>query len=330
MIGRVLPSGRVQQDPPWLLGAFKLTEKRSESAVGAIYRAEMHGRRSHIRILARSYASDPEAIALVLAHAGRSPIQHPNIGGGCCYVPEIARGCVDGVVFLACSPANDLDLETLVHQRGALPWPEVRRILLDVCRGLDAAHRDGHVHGDLQAGHCFHIDLDALDLPPVVRVTGFGLAAARHRGLRSDRPVPPAMPPEQLAGAPPDRRSDVFAAGVLLEHLVTGVPPAPRLAPASEQYRRDAATSGPTPCPPQVQAIVERALDPDPDARYPTMRELAAAIAAVDGGDVAAAMAAHNPSPRYLERSRPSSSPLMIVVLAALGAGLLRMCTGPW
>jgi len=67
MIGRVLPSGPVQLDPPWLLGAFKLTEKRSESAVGAIYRAEMHGRRSHIRILARSYTSDPEAIALVLA-----------------------------------------------------------------------------------------------------------------------------------------------------------------------------------------------------------------------------------------------------------------------
>lgn len=48
---------------------------------------------------------------------------------------------------------------------------------------------------------------------------------------------------------------------------------------------------------------------PRGDARFQTMREFAAAIAEGDGGDVAAAMAAHNPSPRYLERSQPLSSP---------------------
>lgn len=66
---------------------------------------------------------------------------------------------------------------------------------------------------------------------------------------------------------------------------------------------------------------------PRGDARFQTMREFAAAIAEGDGGDVAAAMAAHNPSPRYLDRSQPLSSPLAITILAAFGANLLRRCS---
>lgn len=226
------------------------------------------------------------------------PYAHPNLGGGCMYIEAIARGRVDGSVFFACSPADVLDLETLARERGPLPWSEVRWLMLDVCRGLDKAHRHYYVHGDLQAGHCFY--LESADLRSV-RVTGFGLAAARHRGLLAGAGPPPCAPPEQVAGAEPDARADVYAAGVLLLHLLLGEAPPRPDGEVPLAYRREAPANDRSSKRPQwpreVDELLARALAPSPDDRYPTMRALAAAIAATDGGDVAAEMARFAPPP---------------------------------
>jgi serine/threonine protein kinase len=280
------------------IGEFDVVATIGESSVGALYRADhcVMGRRSHIRVLARAYTSDDEAIRLALSEGYSMPYDHPNLGGGCMYIASIARGRVDDTVFFAFSSANELDLETLARERGPLPWSEVRWMMLDICRGLDEAHRHHYVHGDLQAGHCFYLEWDDHQR---VRVTGFGLAPARHRALLAGAEPPPWMPPEQVAGAEPDERADVYAAGYLLLHLLLGEPPSPSDRKVPLAYRREALArdyrSELPQWPREVDELLARALAANPDERYPTMRALATAIAAVDGGDVATAMARFDP-----------------------------------
>lgn len=253
-----------------------MRERCSVSAVGAIYAATSTrtGRLSHVRVLDPAYTRDEEALHRVHERVyGRTRVEHPNVGGGC-YLPR-ERGCgvVAGLVYMVCSPANRVDLETLVRARGPLHGQELRRIMLHVCRGLHQLHRAGLVHGDLQPGHCF-----LEDDTKWVRVTGHGLAAAA--GGRTDAGRWPFLAPEQLSGSAPDVRSDVHAAGALLWFLMTGRPP-PREAVRGGVYRGEAWADAPALG--GMQPVVQRALERDPGRRYATIRELAEEIAAVGG-----------------------------------------------
>jgi serine/threonine-protein kinase len=195
-------------------------------------------------------------------------------------------------------------------------------MMLDVCRGLDYAHRRHYEHGDLQAGHCFHLEWNA---ERSVRVTGFGLAPARHRALLAGAEPPPWMPPEQVAGAEPDERADVHAAGYLLLHLLLGEPPSLPDRKAPLAYRREALArdfrSELPQWPREVDELLARAFAANPDDRYPTMRALAAAIAAVDGGDVATEMARfEQPRP-----PRPVPTPTREKIKLGLLLGLVAL-----
>lgn len=291
------------QAVPRRIGEFEVSRLLGESAVGAVYRAHHRdfGRLSHIRVLARAYTSDDAAVDLLLSQESVYLPAHINLGGGCMYARSIGRGRVGDRVFLVFSAAQTLDLETLARA-GPLPWPEVRWRLLDICCGLATAHAAGVVHGDLQPGHCF--ELERWDEPGPrlgVRVTGFGLAAARHRGIiNNSHPASPYMAPEQIAGAAPDERTDIYAAAMTMLHLLLGRPPPAWTAGAV--YRTPADVDAPTAWPPGLGELLAVALAHDPAARYPTMRALATAIAAIDGGDVATALAPFDPKPPHLRR----------------------------
>lgn len=292
----------MQSDGPRIIGEFEVSRLLCSSAVGPVYRAHHRdfGRLSHIRVLDRAYAADEAAVALLLDSRDDPLPTHANLGGGCMYSGEVGRGRVGDRVFLVFSTAQSLDLET-VARAGPLPWREVRWRVLDICCGLDAAHRRDVVHGDLQPGHCF--ELEAWDEPGprmAVRVTGFGLAAARRRGLALGHPATPYMAPEQLAGGEPDARSDVWAAAMVLLHLLLGRPP-PAWNPGAV-YRDPAARSDAPAWPRGVDELLAAALVPDPAARTPDVRALAAAIAAIDGGDVEQALARFDPAPPPVRR----------------------------
>lgn len=285
-------------DAPREIGEFAVTRLVGSSAVGPIYRAHHrdNGRGSYVRVLDRAYTADEPAAALLLAAPAVDLPRHVNLGGGCMYIASVGRGRVGERVFHVFSTAQTVDLET-VARAGPLPWREVRWRLLDVCCGLAAAHAVGHVHGDLQPGHCF--ELESWDEPgprTCVRVTGFGLAEARARGLHAGHPATPYMAPEQLAGAAPDERSDVWAAAMTLLHLLLGRPP-PTWRPGAVYRDPAAELDAPATWPRGVDELLAVALAPDPADRLPSMRALAAAIAAVDGGDVARALAPFDPAP---------------------------------
>lgn len=99
-------------------------------------------------------------------------------------------------------------------------------VVADVCAGLAACHREGVVHRDVKAVNVFLADDDP-DEPRVTKLVDFGAACAVDDVRQHELLVgtPTHMAPERFADARATAQSDVYAAGVLLHHLVTGALP---------------------------------------------------------------------------------------------------------
>jgi serine/threonine-protein kinase len=165
---------------------------------------------------------------------------------------------------------------------GALPATRVAEIGRQVARALAHAHEAGLVHRDLKPDNVF---LARRGDGEVAKILDFGLARAVEAGATlTDAGIvfgtPEYMSPEQISGGRVDTPSDVYALGVLLYHMATGMLPfhaadfagmlAAHLdaAPVPPERRRPD-----LPIPPALSAVILRCLAKDPAAR-PTAKEV--------------------------------------------------------
>src|SRR5690606_21169753 len=119
-------------------------------------------------------------------------------------------------------------LDRLRKKGQQLPLPAVAFIISKVCDGLDYAHRKGDPTG--RPMNVIHRDVSPQNIlvsyEGAVKVTDFGIAKAEDRASKTQAGVLKGkfgyMSPEQVRGLEIDRRSDVFAVGVLLYEMVTG------------------------------------------------------------------------------------------------------------
>lgn len=175
-----------------------------------------------------------------------------------------------------------------VRQSGALPEAEVRRIALQLCDALAAAHRAGVVHRDFKSDNVV-----LLERPGGTHavVTDFGLAHewsggtdALGTGARTLVGSPAYMAPEQVQCLPLSPRTDLYALGVVLYEMLSG-----RL-PFSGDSAMEVATRRLTQPPPRLdvqgldprwEAVVRRCLAIEPEARFSDAGEARAAIEAI-------------------------------------------------
>ena len=146
-----------------------------------------------------------------------------------------------------------------------MPFAEAVRVARDVCAGLAFAHAAGIVHRDIKPENV----LRAAD--GQVKIADFGIARLLDSEAAGGptRPSlvlgpPPYMAPEARAGAPPDPRMDIYAVGILLHQLITGRLPDEALGAL----------------PPELAAIVRRAIAANPRDRWASAAELDDALAA--------------------------------------------------
>jgi serine/threonine-protein kinase len=174
-----------------------------------------------------------------------------------------------------------------------LPWSRTKRIFLQICAALAAAHKRGIVHRDLKPENVFLVDF--LGDPDFVKLLDFGIAQIIDRdgmsgaGARVTQAgtvigTPEYMSPEQVRGEVPDRRADIYALGCLLYEMLTGQPPFTGdsfMAIAGKQmfevpeppgHRRKAAL------PRDLQSACLRALQKDPALRFQSMDEMLASL----------------------------------------------------
>lgn len=178
-------------------------------------------------------------------------------------------------------------LAEVLAVRGALNPPTLVRLAYRLIEALDEAHALGLVHGHLAPDAVVVADaLDVADVPgtPLVTLTGLGVATVLHGGVAPSTadPATPYTSPEQLAGAEPDVRSDVFGLASLLYHALTGSPPSPE--------RTDGPPAGAAAYARAV-GVLEAARSPDPAWRHPSVKALwddflAALVASEPSGEL--------------------------------------------
>jgi hypothetical protein len=182
----------------------------------------------------------------------------------------------DGLLYLVMEYVEGTDVGQMLAAQGRLPAEHALSIATHVCAALDYAHGRGVIHRDIKPSNVL------LDSDATVKVADFGLAknvtqeTATHTRSDISMGTPDYMPPEALTpGVKVDHRADLYALGAMLYQMLTGSPPRGRFAAAS------ACVPG---LDPRVDAIVDKALQPDREQRYASAAEMRAELEKVVRG----------------------------------------------
>jgi eukaryotic-like serine/threonine-protein kinase len=163
---------------------------------------------------------------------------------------------------------------------------ELKRALqfgIDICTGMTVAHQVGIVHRDLKPANVL------INQEGLLKIVDFGVAAAHREGdtqLTKTGYVigsPKYMAPEQILGKKVDERADIYAIGVILYEMVTGVPPYSRGDHMSVMYQHVQGKARPPQeinpsLPPGLSELVMKAMAVDKTKRFQSMEELRAAL----------------------------------------------------
>jgi len=157
------------------------------------------------------------------------------------------------------------------------------RFGMDICTGMTVAHQVGIVHRDLKPANVL------INQEGLLKIVDFGVAAAQREGdtqLTKTGYVigsPKYMAPEQILGKKVDARADIYALGVILYEMLTGVPPYSRGDHMSVMYQhvqgkaRTPQEVNPN-LPPGLSDLIMRAMAVDKTKRFQTMEELRGAL----------------------------------------------------
>jgi serine/threonine-protein kinase len=196
----------------------------------------------------------------------------------------------DGAPYIVMEYLQGEDLAELLARTGPLSFTRATRLLVQACRGLEAAHDRGIVHRDLKPRNLFVCRRNQGE-NELLKVLDFGVAKLSAAESTTDRTqsgvllgTPFYMPPEQMRGDTSiDCRADVYALGVILYEMLTGERPHPGRTSAEIFYHL--LTRTPTPLdqlrpnlPPALCAIVHRAMAVDPAERFARVAELRGAL----------------------------------------------------
>jgi serine/threonine protein kinase/Tol biopolymer transport system component len=214
------------------LGPYEIVAPLGAGGMGEVYRARdtRLNRIVAIKILPAHLSDNPEAKQRIDREARAiSSLNHPNI----CTLHDV--GHQDGIDYLV---MEFLDGETLAQRlaKGPLPPEQVLKYGIEICAGLEKAHKSGVVHRDLKPGNVMLTKSGA-------KLMDFGLAKATAAGAppassltmtlsgpSADQPLTEKgtvvgtfqyMSPEQIEGKDTDARSDIFALGAVLYEMAT-------------------------------------------------------------------------------------------------------------
>jgi tetratricopeptide (TPR) repeat protein/predicted Ser/Thr protein kinase len=198
-----------------LISHYKILEKLGEGGMGVVYKAQdiKLDRLVALKFLPPHLTSEPvEKERFIHEAKAASALNHPNI----VTIHEIDE--FEGQMFIVMEYCEGKTLKQLIEE-GALSIKKVLDIGIQVCEGLNAAHRKDIVHRDIKS------DNIKISKEGQVKIMDFGLAklkgATKLTKTRSTLGTLAYMSPEQAQGEEVDSRSDIFSFGVVLYELLT-------------------------------------------------------------------------------------------------------------
>ncbi|HRY44443.1 MAG TPA: protein kinase, partial [Thermoanaerobaculia bacterium] len=323
--------------PGALVGRYRILASVGSGAMGEVYRAEdtSLGRIVALKTLPLDLVGTPDR-RVRFGNEGRvmASLSHPNL------VQVFDVGEFEGTPYLVQEFVEGETLEAILLG-GAVPAPKAARWIAQAAEGLAAVHDAGFLHRDIKPSNLM------VDRQGRIRVLDFGLAKVQSVPANERKSQPSLttdgfvvgtaqyMSPEQASGKKADARSDVFSLGAVFYELLSGSSPFGGETAVDVMY---AILHLPTPPIPGFEtgvlrgfaAIVERALAKEPDERFPSMRDLAAEIAAVlEEGGWEDEAAPKRPSTGRLSTIPPPVPPLAkrqgFRLAAGIGVALLAL-----
>src|ERR1700712_4913013 len=251
------------------------------------------GRDVAIKVLRADLARDPSFQARFRREAqNAASLNHPAIVA--VYDTGETQGENSTVPYIVMEYVDGDTLRDVLKKEGPLPPKRAMEIVADVCAALDFSHRHGIVHRDIKPANVM------LNRAGAVKVMDFGIARSVADGQATMTATAAVigtaqyLSPEQARGEAVDARSDVYATGCVLYELLCGHPPFVGDSPVSVAYQHvreepRAPSSINHDVPPDVDAIVLKALSKNPINRYQSAQEMRAdALRAVAGRPVLA------------------------------------------
>ena len=265
------------------IGQYTITQRLGEGGMAVVYKAHQPSlnRDVAIKILTGPLARDEEFVTRFRREAiAAGALGHPNI-----LTVHDAGTTEDGLHYIVMEHAPGGTLSDLLRQ-GALSPQRAGEIGAQIADALQVAHDHKIIHRDLKPSNI----LLARDGRPLLMDFGVALVAAGTRLTRTGTAVgtPEYMSPEQAQGLAIDERSDIYALGILLYEMLTGDVPFTGETPLTTLYRqvneevpRLQDVSGRVPA--WMSNVAGKALQKEPDARYQTAGEMAAALRSEGG-----------------------------------------------
>ncbi len=287
-----------------MFGRYRVVRQIGRGGMGAVYEA-VHSdleKRVALKVLLPSTASQTELVARFEREArAAARVRHPNV------VDVSDVGVEAGVAWLVMEHLEGEDLSGLLRREGALPLSRVAELMLPVLGAVEAAHSLGVVHRDLKPENIFLARMRDGTIVP--KVLDFGISkmapagggpALTSTGIMMGTPC--YMSPEQAQSSRGvDGRSDQFSIGVILYECATGRRPfegetffSILTAIVEGRYVRPRELC--PGLPERFEAMVVRALERSPDARFPSVAALAEELRACSS-EVPAAVPAPVPVP---------------------------------
>ncbi len=275
--------------PGATLGSYRIDRQLGRGGMGAVFLAFDSVLRRPVALKLVHEVTGDETSRSRLLHEARNAaaLNHPNI----CTIHEV--GHADGATFIAMEYVEGRSLRDHIDG-GALPLSEVLRYGIQAADALDYAHRHGVVHRDFKAANAM-VATDGR-----LKIVDFGLA---HRGdalmteattvgslVTAGMPAgtPYAMAPEQVRGAATDARTDIWALGVLLYEMATGIKPfggatVPELFGA---ILHESPQPFPTSSAGALADVIDHCLEKDPAQRYQNAAEVRLALETIQSGSI--------------------------------------------
>jgi serine/threonine-protein kinase len=266
------------EELPQRFGRFRVLGELGRGAMGVVYRAEDEtlGRVVAVKTISLTGPTKQErdiheARFLQEARAAAS-LAHPAI----ITIYEMGREG-ESAAYIAMELLEGRELREVIRDVTLTPSESIR-ILADVADGLAYAHERGVIHRDIKPGNIMVLGDGR------VKIMDFGIARFREPMVKTQTGVllgsPQYMAPEQILGKPFDHRADLFALGLVLYEMLTGVKPfAGEDIPDLTFKVCNMVATPPShlapDLPPVIDFIIARALKKKPEERYASAADFA-------------------------------------------------------